>query len=77
MTCPHQSQPPGKDTGRRMCAIGLYGGRPWIGTCNSCIKAGENTEAFVQELAARFNKTHPASAKKISGCCDSVTNYPA
>ena len=36
MTCPHQSQPKGKDTGRRLCALGLHSGRPWIGNCNKC-----------------------------------------
>jgi hypothetical protein len=70
MTCPHQSQPPGKDTGRRLCKIGLYGGKPFIGNCNACVEAGENTEEFAKTLQERGIKSHPADKKKISGCCD-------
>ncbi|MFZ4778512.1 MAG: hypothetical protein ACOYM3_24340 [Terrimicrobiaceae bacterium] len=36
MTCPHQSQHPGKDTGRRLCAIGNFAGRPWLKNCLAC-----------------------------------------
>lgn len=36
MPCPHQSNPPGKDTGRRLCAIGNFNGRPFLGQCNAC-----------------------------------------
>lgn len=69
-TCPHQTQPPGKDTGRRFCSLGLHGGRPYIGECNACISKGQNNEQFANELKARRARSHPESAEKISGCCD-------
>jgi hypothetical protein len=75
MTCPHQSQPPGKDTGRRICKIGLYGGRPFIGNCASCIAAGENNEGFAKALSDRSAKSHPANRAKIHGCCDRADNF--
>jgi hypothetical protein len=70
MTCPHQSQPPGKDTGRRICAIGLYGGKPFVGNCNACVKAGENTLEFADQLKQRGERSHPSTRNRISGCCD-------
>lgn len=70
MICFYQSRPPGKDTGRRLCAIGLYGGHPWVGECNKCMAAGQNNEKHAAELAARAARSHPASAARISGCCD-------
>ena len=75
MTCPHQSQPPGKDTGRRLCALGLYGGKPFLGVCQRCIANGENTPEFARQLEARAAAAHPDGATKISGCCDSALNY--
>jgi hypothetical protein len=75
MTCQYQSQPPGKDTGRRFCAIGLYGGNPYIGNCKNCIERGENTPEFAADLLARSATTHPAAASRVSGCCDSAQNY--
>jgi len=36
MTCPHQSQPPGIDTGRRRCAINNFNGTPFLGQCLTC-----------------------------------------
>ena len=40
LECKHQSQPSGKDTGRRLCSIGHFNGRPFIGQCNACMDAG-------------------------------------
>jgi hypothetical protein len=75
MTCPHQSKPAGKDTGRRLCKIGLYGGKPFIGNCLKCIKSGENTETFAKSLSDRSAKSHPANRAKIHGCCDRADNF--
>jgi hypothetical protein len=76
MTCPHQSQPPGKDTGRRICKIGLYGSKPYLGNCHACISAGENTPDFAAKLTDRAAQSHPANRAKVSGCCDSALNPP-
>ena len=70
MTCPHQSQPAGKDTGRRICALDLYGGTPFVGTCNACIAAGHNTPEHAADMAARYEKSHPSAHRGLSGCCD-------
>jgi hypothetical protein len=75
MICTHQSQPAGKDTGRRFCAIGLYGGKPYVGNCRSCISAGENTPEFAASLTDRAARSHPANRQKISGCCDRADNF--
>jgi hypothetical protein len=40
MTCTHQSKPEGKDTGRRLCALGHFNGRPYVGNCRECLAAG-------------------------------------
>jgi hypothetical protein len=75
MICTHESRPTGKDTGRRFCALGLYGGKPFVGNCRACITNGENTPEFAQALNARAEQSHPSSQRKISGCCDSARNY--
>jgi hypothetical protein len=73
MTCPHQISM--DRTGRGKCALGLYGGKPWLGNCRDCQKAGENTPEFAAELFARGAKSHPGDRQKISGCCDDAQNY--
>jgi hypothetical protein len=70
MTCPHQSQPPGKDTGRRLCAIGWHGGKPFVGNCQACIAAGRNTPEARQQADAKAERTHPSDKPRIRGCCD-------
>lgn len=74
-SCPHQSQPPGKDTGRRLCALGLFGGKPFSGNCLSCIAKGRNNAEYAAALFARHEKTHPGDKPRVSGCCDSARNY--
>jgi len=73
-TCPHQSRPPGKDTGRRLCAIGIYGGRPFVGNCAACMAAGENNQEFADALNSRAETSHPSIGRMISGCCDSMAD---
>ena len=80
MTCPHQSQPKGKDTGRRLCAIGRFHGRPFIGQCKLCIEAGYNQEGIgfgdiVERLAKPIAKAlrlpcldKAGNLKPESGC---------
>jgi hypothetical protein len=68
--CVYQSRPSGKDTGRRLCFLGYYGGKPWVGNCNDCIKRGENTKEAKAALDARAEKSHPAARARLSGCCD-------
>jgi hypothetical protein len=70
MTCPHQSRPPGKDTGRRLCALGWYGSHPYIGNCNACMRAGDNTPEAKAEADAKAERTHPGGKPRIRGCCD-------
>jgi len=54
MTCPHQTQPPGKDTGRRFCDLGRFGGRVFLGQCEACIKAGANKPLAGDQLEKLF-----------------------
>jgi hypothetical protein len=68
MTCPHQSRP--NPRGRFTCALGLYGGRPYLGNCHACIAAGHNTPEHAASLDLRRAKSHPSTRPRISGCCD-------
>ena len=59
------------------CALGMYGGhRISLGTCEACIKLGNNNEEYAKELFARFAKSHPEGVPRASGCCDNPKNYP-
>jgi hypothetical protein len=75
MTCEFQSLPFGSDNGSRLCSLGLYGGRPFVGACMRCIANGENTPEFAAKLRDRADVSHPSSANQVSGCCDSARNY--
>jgi hypothetical protein len=68
MTCPHQSRP--RNRGQFTCALGYYGGKPWLGNCNDCMRRGANTPEAKAALDARADKAHPASRPRLSGCCD-------
>jgi hypothetical protein len=58
-----------------VCALGMYGGKPSHGTCKLCIERGQNNPQHATELAARAERSHPPTAKRVSGCCDSAQNY--
>ena len=73
MTCPHAT--PQREY--NFCGLGLYGGRPSHGTCAQCMANGENTPEFAAQLAERSERSHPATAARVSGCCDSAKNYLA
>jgi hypothetical protein len=68
MICPHQSR--ARDRGQFTCALGWYGGSPWLGNCLDCIKRGDNTPEAKAALDARASKSHPATRPRLSGCCD-------
>jgi hypothetical protein len=58
-----------------LCNLGMYGGKPSHGTCKLCIERGQNNPEHAAELAARAERSHPPTAKRVSGCCDSAQNY--
>jgi hypothetical protein len=68
MTCPYQSRTPNK--GRFECALGWYGGRPWLGNCHDCLSRGDNTPAAKAAFDARADRAHPTHRPRLSGCCD-------
>jgi hypothetical protein len=68
MTCPHQSRT--RDRGQFTCALGWYGGRPWLGNCRDCLTAGRNTPEAKAAADARADRSHPANRQRLSGCCD-------
>ena len=57
------------------CNLGMYGGKPSHGTCKVCIERGQNNESYAKELFAKAERSHPSSAPRVSGCCDSARNY--
>jgi hypothetical protein len=67
-TCPHQSRD--RSTGHFRCAIGWYGGAPYLGNCMDCLANHRNTPEAFAAFLSEHEKTHPPTAKKISGCCD-------
>jgi hypothetical protein len=68
MTCPHQSRT--RDRGAFTCALGWYGGHPFLGNCRSCIANGRNTPEARANADAKAERTHPSSKPRLSGCCD-------
>ncbi len=72
MTCPHQSRT--RDRGQFDCALGLYGGKPWLGNCQQCLAKGQNNPEYAKELFEKAERTHPSSRPRVSGCCDSALN---
>lgn len=73
MPCQYQSP---RDKLGFTCAINRYGGRPHAIACGQCIAAGENTAAFGADLARVAAISHPPGLDRVSGCCDSATDYP-
>jgi hypothetical protein len=72
MTCPHITTSAKE---YNACGLGMYGGRPSHGTCALCVERGQNNPQHAAELAARAERSHPSTAKRVSGCCDSARNY--
>jgi hypothetical protein len=68
MNCIYQSKI--NERGRFNCAIGWYGGRPWLGNCLGCLKRGDNTPEAKAAFDAKAERAHPANRKRIQGCCD-------
>jgi hypothetical protein len=68
MTCPHQSRT--RDRGQFTCALGWYGGHPWLGNCNECMTAGRNTPEAKAAADAKAESSHPSNRPLLSGCCD-------
>jgi hypothetical protein len=68
MTCPHQSR--ARHRGQFACALGWYGGRPWLGNCKACMTAGRNTPEAKSAFDAKAERTHPSARPRLSGCCD-------
>ena len=60
--------------GQGACALGLYGGKPWVGNCQACMTAGENSADFAAALFARAERTHPADHRGLPDCCGPVND---
>ncbi len=67
-SCPYQSRT--RDRGQFTCALGWYGGRPWLGNCADCMRRGDNTPEAKAAADAQAARTHPAHRPRLSGCCD-------
>jgi hypothetical protein len=52
------------------CDLGFFGGKPLLGNCRACIEAEENTPEFAAILKERLERSHPPTARRVSGCCD-------
>jgi hypothetical protein len=57
------------------CKLGWYGGNPTIQNCKTCIAAERNSKE--SKIKSDFISiiSHPPTARKVSGCCDSARNY--
>lgn len=56
------------------CELGLFGGKPLPDNCRECILAGENNAAYAEKLREAHARSHPSTAPRVSGCCDSAEN---
>jgi hypothetical protein len=61
--------------GQFQCALGWYGGRPWLGNCLECQRQGLNTPEAKAAFDARGERAHPSTRARISGCCDRADQY--
>lgn len=59
-----------------LCGLGFYGGKVTDGTCRRCVGKNQNNVAYQQELKAIHERSHPSTARRVSGCCDSALNPP-
>jgi hypothetical protein len=75
MTCPHQSRPSGRDRGQFRCALGWYGGSPWLGNCLECLRQKQNTPEAKAAFDAKAEAAHPGHRPRISGCCDRADQH--
>jgi hypothetical protein len=75
MTCPHQSRPSGRDRGQFHCALGWFGGSPWLGNCMECQRSGNNTAEAKATFDAKAEAAHPGHRPRISGCCDRADQH--
>jgi hypothetical protein len=58
------------------CLLGFYGSNPQAIHCALCISNRENTPEFAAILKERMERSHPPTARRVSGCCDSALNPP-
>lgn len=68
MNCVYQSR--SRDRGQFNCALGWYGGKPWIGNCLACVQRGDNTPEAKAKFDLQADRSHPAHRPRLSGCCD-------
>lgn len=73
LTCPHASRD--RDRGPIRCALGWYGGWPYLGNCLECQRQGLNTAEAKAAFDAAGEKAHPPSRARISGCCDRADQW--
>ena len=57
------------------CKLGWYGGNPTIQNCKTCIAAERNNKESKIKSDSISITSHPPTARKVSGCCDSAKNY--
>jgi len=58
-----------RDCGRGTCALGWFGGKPYIGNCVKCLAKGNNTEQAKDNFDGKMAKAFPEHIEKITGCC--------
>jgi hypothetical protein len=58
-----------------MCALGWFGGHPFLGNCLDCIAHHRNTPEAKAAADAKAELTHPSSIPRISGCCDRADQH--
>jgi hypothetical protein len=73
MTCQYASR--ARDRGPIDCALGWYGGKPYLGNCLQCQRHEQNTPEAKAAFDAAGAKAHPPARARISGCCDRADQY--
>jgi len=72
MNCQHWTRK--AKTGPGKCAIGWFGGEPYVGNCLACLAKGFNNPEARESADAKAALTHPPHRDSISGCCDPISD---
>jgi hypothetical protein len=71
--CPHASRT--RDRGPIQCALGWFGGSPYLGNCLECLRQKLNTPEAKAAFDAGAVRAHPPTRARLSGCCDRADQH--
>jgi hypothetical protein len=73
LDCPHATRT--RDRGPIRCALGWFGGSPYLGNCLECLRQKLNTPEAKAAFDAGAIRAHPPTRARLSGCCDRADQH--